>query len=112
MSESVNLDNLRAMTGGDKAVEYELFTIFLESSEELLSQLQEALARGDQELWRRSAHAFKGTALNLGAPELAHLAATAQSAPQEEKQRIFGEIQKEYARVKGVIFPQSSARRV
>ncbi len=103
MTDPVNLANLREMTGGDAAIERELFAVFMDSSEKCFANLEANAAAGQEEAWRTEAHAWKGMSLNLGAESLGHLCANAQmknTAPPEEKAKILAEIKDEYEKVK------------
>jgi len=103
MTDPVNLDNLREMTGGDTALEQELFQVFLSSSEDCLIALKTSCNAGAEETWRTQAHAWKGMCLNLGAEKLGQLCAAAQlnnTATPEEKTQMVLEITQEYALVK------------
>ncbi len=102
MSDAVDLTNLRTITGGDDTVEHELFTIFLESSVECLTALQNNTNAGGSDEWRRQAHAFKGISHALGATVLGDLCRDAQNcAPEnlDEKARLAAAISAEHARV-------------
>lgn len=103
MSESVNLENLHEMTGGDKDLEKELFEVYLSSADKCLESLRANTANGNEEVWRTQAHAWKGMSLNLGAEALGKLCAEAQmnhTAPQEEKAKMLASIEAEYEKVK------------
>jgi HPt (histidine-containing phosphotransfer) domain-containing protein len=106
MADPVNLDNLREMTGGDKALEKELFDVYLTSSEECLAKLRENTDDGKEEEWRTQAHAWKGMSLNLGADELGRLCADAQMnnlVPSEKKIEMLAAIEAEYGKVKAYL---------
>ncbi|MFA6280482.1 MAG: Hpt domain-containing protein [Bdellovibrionales bacterium] len=103
MTDSVNLENLREMTGGDKDLEKELFDVFITSSDDCLNSLKANLDAGNEETWRTQAHAWKGMSLNLGAGTLGTLCAEAQMnhiAPQDEKEKLLAAIEAEYEKVK------------
>lgn len=103
MTDAVNLENLREMTGGDKALEKELFAVFLTSSDDCLNHLKSNLGAGNEETWRTQAHAWKGMSLNLGAETLGKLCSEAQMnhiAPQDEKEKMLSAIEAEYEKVK------------
>jgi CheY-like chemotaxis protein len=53
--------------GGDEELLKELVTIFLDDYPKLLSQISEAIQRGDSEALHRAAHALKGSVSNFGA---------------------------------------------
>lgn len=109
MTDPVNLDNLREMTGGDPALEKELFGVYISSSENCLATLKDNVAAGKEETWRTQAHAWKGMSLNLGAEALGALCADAQMnhlAPQEKKTEMLANIEAEYTRVKAYLSTQ------
>ncbi len=102
MMDAVDLTNLRTITGGDASVERELFTIFLESSAECLTALQNNTHAAGSDEWKRQAHAFKGISHALGATLLGDLCRDAQHCPPEnldEKSRLAAAIGAEHARV-------------
>lgn len=106
MNTSVNLDNLHKMTGGDKALERELFDVYLGSSDECLNMMRLNQYAGQEEVWRTQAHAWKGMSLNLGADVLGKLCAEAQMnhlAPPEEKAKMLAAIEAEYENVKAFL---------
>jgi len=106
MSDSVNLENLHDMTGGDKDLEKELFDVYLTSAEKCLDILRASTGTGAEETWRTQAHAWKGMSLNLGAETLGKLCAEAQmgnTAPPEDKAKMLTAIEAEYAKVKAFL---------
>lgn len=106
MDPSVDINNLRDITGGDTALENELFSVFLESAAECMAGLQTACARSDEIAWRNAAHAFKGISLNLGAMPLSALCKNAQDSYQtslSEKQAMLAMIQSELERVRAAV---------
>ncbi|MGE4351951.1 MAG: Hpt domain-containing protein [Bdellovibrionales bacterium] len=103
MTEAVNLENLREMTGGDSALEKELFDVYVSSSDDCLKALEANQGAGQEETWRTQAHAWKGMSLNLGAEPLGQLCAQAQMnhlATPEEKAKMLEAIKAEYDKVK------------
>jgi HPt (histidine-containing phosphotransfer) domain-containing protein len=99
---SLDLTNLRSITGGDAALEAELFGAFLDSSRKCMKELRKACASGDEDIWRRQAHAFKGVSLGLGALRLGKLCKRAQdnpAAPPNLKRRMLAAIGQELAQV-------------
>jgi len=64
----LDLDHLRQYTGGDPALEVEIFGLFREQCELWLKTLDPT---GDVEAWKAGAHAIKGTAKGVGAFALA-----------------------------------------
>lgn len=106
MSDPVNLENLREMTGGDVALEKELFTVYMDSAWKCLEALRGSLGAGQEEVWRTQAHAFKGMSLNLGAENLGQLCAKAQmnhTAAEGEKKAMLAAIETEYELVKNFL---------
>ena len=70
------LDALREMQGEEvRLLLAELAEIFEEDASTRLRALREALERGDAESLKQTAHALKGSAANLGARRMAHMAA-------------------------------------
>jgi two-component system, sensor histidine kinase and response regulator len=106
MHPSVNLDNLRDITGGDAEIECELFQIFLESGAECLQDLASNLGDAQAENWRKAAHAFKGISYNLGAEPLGDLCTIAQNQPHDSaaaKQALLDKLHAEFGRVRAVL---------
>jgi HPt (histidine-containing phosphotransfer) domain-containing protein len=106
MENPVNFANLREITGGDAVLEAELFRSFLESSDQCIKELRTALAAGNDDDWRKQAHAFKGVCLNLGADPLGNLCKKAQEdyrALPDEKQEMMTAIENEYACVRKAV---------
>ncbi len=60
--------------GGDEDLLREIAGMFLEESQGLLEQVQQAIAEGDATLLRRAGHTLKGLARNFGAEEAAQAA--------------------------------------
>ena len=99
MEKTVNLDNLRLITGGDAAFEAELFGAFLECSCQCIADLTAALLAENDVAWNEHAHTLKGICANLGAHPLAELCAKAQlesQAPPKEKKLMLIQIENEY----------------
>jgi HPt (histidine-containing phosphotransfer) domain-containing protein len=106
VDSAVNFDNLRSITGGDAAMEAELFHVFLDSSRTCLAALQASCAAGDETAWKKEAHAFKGICFNLGAGPLGQLCKTAQDdyrATPDEKKVMLAAMEQELAQVRQAI---------
>ncbi len=106
MTDPVTLDNLREMTGGDKALEKELFDVYITSCEDCLNALKASTEEGKEEEWRTQAHAWKGMSLNLGAETLGNLCAQAQTdnlVPADKKREMLAGIEEEFGRVKAFL---------
>lgn len=103
MTTPVDLSNLREMTDGDAELEAELFKEFNSSSESCIQDMQKNCTDGANESFRASAHAMKGTSVNLGADRLGELCKIAQdnhAAPAGEKEKMVSEIKAEFEAVK------------
>jgi len=102
-SSPVDLTNLRTMTDGDQELEEALFTEFYSSFEHGIGVLKGNTDPAQAEVWRKTAHGLKGTALNLGAEMLGRLCEKAQEEPQAAppaKQQLLQRIEAEYEQVK------------
>ncbi len=112
MKEPVDLTNFRTMTDGDPAIEQELFLEFLTTVDDGLAKMESSTSDGNREVWRSTAHALKGAALNLGATDLGDLLKKAQlgfdTTDAAQKTNLLQEIRNEFALVKA--FLQKPAR--
>jgi len=102
-NDVVDLANLRDMIGNDKDLEKELFEEYYSSSAQLLDELKNFYKQeSDSESWKKSAHAFKGIAHNLGATHLGELCKQAQDGmalPSNEKKILLEKIESENNKV-------------
>lgn len=99
MSDPVDLTNLRSITEGDTELEAVLFEEFVVSGRECVEGLQQDCGEGECENWRTSAHALKGTSVNLGAMHLSDLCLKAQEefcASKSDKQKMLDDIESEF----------------
>lgn len=106
MSDPVDLTNLREMTDGDADMEQMLFNEYYHSTESGITTLSNNCVDGENENWRGSAHALKGTSLNLGAERLGALCKQAQEghgASAAEKRQMLDAIREEYEKVKAYL---------
>jgi HPt (histidine-containing phosphotransfer) domain-containing protein len=101
------LDALREMQGeGEPDLLAELVEIFEEDASTRLRALREALERGDAESLKQTAHALKGSAANLGARRMAHMAARIEELAggseslKEEVADLLEELQREFKGVR------------
>jgi HPt (histidine-containing phosphotransfer) domain-containing protein len=111
MSEPVNLPKLREITGGDTKMEMRLFKAFFVSADECLTLLAASCVDGESELWQESAHALRGTSVNLRAEYLGELCRQAQEnqgTTAKEKQEMLKNIKSEYQRVEQFLKAQIS----
>lgn len=76
---SLDLERLSGFTNGDRQLEQELTTLYLSTAADCLDEMRRCLAsRGGD--WSRPAHALKGASANIGAVEMADIAAAAEHA--------------------------------
>ncbi|MCF7979715.1 MAG: Hpt domain-containing protein, partial [Chromatiaceae bacterium] len=69
------IDVLVERLDGDEEIAREVAQAFVESTQELLQQLDDAMSVGRHETVRLNAHSIKGAAANIGADALAETAA-------------------------------------
>lgn len=72
----LTLDRLTSFTDGDPQLEGELGALYLATATLYLREMRAALVAGGD--WSRTAHSLKGASANLGAEEVARLAAAAE----------------------------------
>jgi CheY-like chemotaxis protein/HPt (histidine-containing phosphotransfer) domain-containing protein len=95
------VDGLREMQDeGEPDLLAELVEIFAEDTHTRLTDLREALDRGNAESLKQTAHALKGSAANLGARRMAHFAARIEelgdSGDLKEVADLLEELQREF----------------
>jgi HPt (histidine-containing phosphotransfer) domain-containing protein len=97
------------MTGGDPALEKELFSVYLQSAADCLQALRQSCGPEAAETWRTQAHAWKGMSLNLGADKLGDLCAQAQHGsanPEPQKRELLAAIEAAWLEVKAFLEAQ------
>lgn len=67
----IDREHFEMFTDGDPEMEQELLSLFFDQAALSLSELEESLASGDDDMWGKAAHRIKGAAANLGAGPLA-----------------------------------------
>jgi CheY-like chemotaxis protein len=91
----------------DEEIAREIADIFVESSVALMAELTAAIPRGDTEVVHSRAHSIKGSAGNIGATALQHLAAAVESAGRDgrldEIERLLPQLQAALDQVNGVL---------
>jgi HPt (histidine-containing phosphotransfer) domain-containing protein len=98
----VDINHLETFTDGDKEVENQLFSLFLEQASISLIRLREAVVNNDNEEWRSASHKFKGASANLGAKrlsEICHSGEIAYLQNSDTKMGILNSIQSHYNEV-------------
>lgn len=73
---------------GDQEIAREVAVAFVESSQELLHQLDGAIAAGRADAIRLNAHSIKGAAANIGANALAETAAAIEDAGRDQRLEV------------------------
>jgi HPt (histidine-containing phosphotransfer) domain-containing protein len=87
----IDLKYLSSQTGGDRALEMEVLSMFLEVAPACLKDIESAPST---EYRKRPAHMLKGAARALGAFELADWAARAELHGFDELQALGGEVER------------------
>jgi CheY-like chemotaxis protein/HPt (histidine-containing phosphotransfer) domain-containing protein len=75
----IDVAQLDAFTDGDEALERELVTLYIKTARRYLEEMRTAAKAGAS--WEGSAHALKGASANIGAGDVAALAAAAERTP-------------------------------
>lgn len=81
----INQTRIMEITGGDKELEKELLTLFLQTAESTLQRLEAG------ENWQKTVHELKGAAANIGMDTLHHRCAEIEhkTSADSEKQQFF-----------------------
>lgn len=89
----INKSRMLEITGGDKELEKELLTLFLETANSTLGRLQAG------ENWQRTVHELKGAAANIGMDTLHYASAEIEhkTPTDSEKQQFFAVIEQNIA---------------
>jgi HPt (histidine-containing phosphotransfer) domain-containing protein len=74
----VNLPHLARYTGGDRALDAEVLTLFTGQAEQLIARLRIHLEHADTKGWHDVAHSLKGAARGIGAFALGDAAEAAE----------------------------------
>lgn len=102
MEAEFDLEQLEEMTDGDPEVKKDIVEAFFECGDECLEELGQSVS-SENIMWKEKAHALKGIALNFGATRIAELSRAAEEncdLSREEKEKLFGDIQKAYQSAK------------
>jgi HPt (histidine-containing phosphotransfer) domain-containing protein len=75
-TEAMRVERLQEFTDGDAQLERELSSLYLSTATLYLDEMRASLTNAEE--WRRTAHALKGASGNIGAVEVARLAAEAE----------------------------------
>jgi len=105
-SDPVDLAELRDLFGDDPEDEKMLFDVFFQSTEESLSNLENAINDNEEDDWRKAAHKLKGSAANMRANELAAMCADAEkkhNADTDQKTNHLNAIKQEIELIKSFL---------
>ncbi|MBE03290.1 Hpt domain-containing protein [uncultured Marinobacter sp.] len=84
-----------------------LIQTYLTDSRDRIASLKEALAAGDADAVARTAHSFKGSCINIGAPRLGDLCQAAEQAGKvadlARAQALMADIEAEFSVVTGLL---------
>ena len=83
MVKNFDPEQLEQLAGGDKAFEKELLKMFVDDTENSLSQLDAAIGLGDQTAVQELAHYIKGASANVGAVGMSQAAAQLETMAKE-----------------------------
>lgn len=93
--EVVDLIHLNRYTGGDRALNEEILSLFESQCYEMLARLETfAWESGDAKSWREITHSLKGAARGIGAFALADAAAEAEKAGANDRQALIAALQR------------------
>jgi HPt (histidine-containing phosphotransfer) domain-containing protein len=103
----VNIDHLGFFSEENRR---ELFHIFFDQSRECLDALHESCDMNEPDLWKRSAHKFKGSSANVGAQKLSVLCKQAENGYEQmsrhQKEALLSGIEAEFMNVKQYVETQ------
>jgi HPt (histidine-containing phosphotransfer) domain-containing protein len=95
--------HLARYTGGDAALNAEVFVLFVGQATELMQQLESVIRTGDTKQWRHVTHTVKGAARGIGAFALADAAADAEPIdPALDAERAAGALRQINAQAESV----------
>jgi HPt (histidine-containing phosphotransfer) domain-containing protein len=93
--EVVDLIHLNRYTGGDRALNEEILSLFESQCYEMLARLETyAWETGDTKSWREITHSLKGAARGIGAFALADAAADAEKTGAGDRQSQIAALQR------------------
>jgi len=102
-SRPVDMVHLARYTGGDAALNAEVFVLFVGQATELMQQLESVIRTGDTKQWRHVTHTVKGAARGIGAFALADAAADAEPIdPALDAERAAGALRQINAQAESV----------
>jgi len=93
--QAVDLVHLNRCTGGNKALNQEILSLFERQCREMLAQLEDfANASDNAKAWRELTHTLKGAARGIGAFALADAAAEAEKAGVSDDRALIASVQR------------------
>lgn len=97
MTDPIDMDRLRLITGGDRDVEHTIFTMIAETGERCLSILRET---NDNDAWTKATHEIRGAAANIGAQAMAAVCKIAEEGGITTKPSSLPELESQWAAMK------------
>ena len=95
MEESaIDFSRIQEISQGDRAFETALLQAYLKDCSKHVTALREALAVGDEDTVRRSAHSIKGASRNIGTTQLHEHALAIESGDLTEISTLEAEFQR------------------
>ena len=93
--QAVDLVHLNRYTGGDRALNEEILSLFEQQCHEMLARLDSfATASGEDKHWREITHTLKGAARGIGAFALADAAAEAEKTGPNNRKDLIAAVQR------------------
>ncbi len=74
-AQPIDLNHLESYSGGDRAFEQEILSLFVSDAQHQIVKIQDAYRCQDVEMLREAAHQLKGASGNIGARTLQRLTA-------------------------------------
>jgi two-component system sensor histidine kinase/response regulator len=74
VADVINMDEILDRAGGDMELVVDVAGLFLDDCSQLLSDIKDSIANGDNETLRTAAHTLKGSAANLAARHVSEAA--------------------------------------
>jgi chemotaxis protein histidine kinase CheA len=85
---AIDLEHLARYTGGERAIDAEILTLFDNQCRDLLDRLHNVAEAGDWQSWRETAHTLKGAARGVGAGPFADDATAAETASGDKESAL------------------------
>jgi HPt (histidine-containing phosphotransfer) domain-containing protein len=100
----LNMDGLRRLTDGDREIEKQFVTMFMETAQDCIDQLAPLVEHDAHNQWPGIVHALKGAAANIYAESMIALCQDAEKLENAASRReAFAQIKAELARYEAVL---------